>query len=109
GDVGALIALFEDAHTFGSLIMVPATLIERLPLIEQRAKEVARHAADLFSQTATHFLPVLEQAKLLSHTYDCVAANPPYMGSKYFASPLKEFVNETYKEAKADLYACFIH
>ena len=40
--------------------------------------------------------------------YDCVVANPPYMGSKVLNCMLKQFVNEQYKDAKADLYACFI-
>ena len=30
------------------------------------------------------------------------------MGSKYYDAPLKAFINEQYKEGKADLYACFI-
>ena len=28
-------------------------------------------------------MPLLQQAELLARQYDCVVANPPYMGSKY--------------------------
>ena len=45
---------------------------------------------------------------VLAGTYDAVVANPPYMGSKYYSPTLKSFVNAEYKEAKADLYACFM-
>ena len=45
---------------------------------------------------------------MLAGRYDCVVANPPYMGSKYYNARLKAFVNKHYKDAKADLYACFI-
>jgi hypothetical protein len=107
-DVAALIALFEDAHNLGSLITMPPKLAARLPLIEQRARDVVRHAEDLFSATAASFLPVIEQAKMLAARYDCVAANPPYMGSKYYNTGLKAFIYKNYKDAKADLYACFI-
>lgn len=107
-DVAALIALFEDAHNLGSLITVPPKLAARLPLIEHRARDVVRHAEDLFSATAASFLPVIEQANMLAARYGCVAANPPYMGSKYYNAGLKAFIPKNYKDAKADLYACFI-
>jgi hypothetical protein len=107
-DVAALIALFEDAHNLGSLITVPPKLAARLPLIEQRARDVVRHAEDLFSATAAGFLRVIEQAKLLEARYTCVAANPPYMGSKHYNAGIKAGIGRDYKDAKADLYACFI-
>ena len=52
--------------------------------------------------------PLLQQAHLLTRQYDAVVANPPYMGGKYFAGRLRDFAAKQYKEAKADLYACFI-
>jgi hypothetical protein len=107
-DVKALIGLFEHAKTFGSLIQVPAALAARLTKIEQRCREVAGQTNEIASRTAVKFLPVIEQARMLAARYDCVAANPPYMGSKYYDASLKAFVNKHYKIAKADLYACFI-
>ena len=107
-DVKALVDLFEHAKTFGSLIQVPPALAARLPQIEQRCREVAGQTGEIASRTAAKFLPVIEQARMLAGRYDCVVANPPYMGSKYYNAPLKAFVNKHYKDAKADLYACFI-
>lgn len=107
-EVKALIDLFEHAKSFGSLIQVPATITARLSKIEQHCQEMAGQTGDLVSRTAAVFLPVVEQARLLAGRYDCVVANPPYMGTKYFNGPLKSFVIRFYKDAKADLYACFI-
>lgn len=108
-DIAGLIHLFENAKTFGSLIRIPPKLMEKLPHVEERVRLVAEKSDSLFAQdTAMRFLPVIEQAKLLARRYDCVVANPPYMGSKYYSETLKPFVNREYKDAKADLYACFM-
>ena len=106
-DIRQLIELFAEARTFGSLIQVPQELAARLPLLEQRVNEAAAKG-ELSSLVATKFQPIVEQARLLARQYDCVVANPPYMGGKYFASALKEFVGKHYMAAKADSYACFI-
>ena len=87
---------------------MPPVLAARLPQIEQRCREVAQQTSEIASRTAGKFLPVIEQATMLAERYDCVVANPPYMGTKYYHSSLKVFVNRVYKDAKADLYACFI-
>lgn len=107
-DMTALVDLFQHAKTFGSLIQVPPALATHLPQIEQRCREVAGQTSEITSRTAASFLAVIEQARMLAGQYDCVVANPPYMGSKYYNTPLKAYVNRHYKDAKADLYACFI-
>ena len=101
----ALIDLFEHAKTFGSLIQVPPALAARLPQIEQSCREVAGQTSEIASRTAAKFLPVIEQARMLADHYDCVVANPPYMGSKYYNSGLKAFVQRNFEEAKADFTA----
>jgi type II restriction/modification system DNA methylase subunit YeeA len=107
GDLATLLELFENAKTFGSLIQVPPTLAVKLPEIEQRLNDVLTHG-DLTHASAYGIKPLLQQARLLASQYDTVVANPPYMGGKYFAGKLKDFVADSYKDAKADLYACFI-
>jgi hypothetical protein len=106
-DVATLLELFQDAKTFGSLIQIPPSLAAKLPEIEQRLKDVLRHG-DLTHATGGIIAPLLQQANLLARRFDAVIANPPYMGGKYFAGRLKDFVADNYKDAKADLYACFI-
>jgi len=107
-DVKALVDLFEHAKTIGSLTQVPSALTARLPQIKKTCQEVAGQRSEIASGTAAKFLPVIEQSMILAGRYDCVVANPPYMGVKYLESRLKEFVQAEYRQAKTDLYACFI-
>ena len=108
GDVATLVALFEEAKTFGSLITVPEELAEKLPVIAQRVEDVLAYG-DLEGQAAARRLePLVAQVSLLARKYDAVVTNPPYMGSKYYSNSLKHFVNIKYKTAKGDLYACFV-
>ncbi|MCY2966327.1 MAG: BREX-1 system adenine-specific DNA-methyltransferase PglX [Planctomycetota bacterium] len=106
-DIASLLELFENAKTFGSLIQVPPKLAAKLPEIEKRLDDVLKFG-DLTHASAHVLNPLLRQARFLARQYDAVVANPPYMGTKYYTPKLKEFVNREYKEAKADLYACFI-
>ncbi len=107
GDIGTLLSLFENGKTFGSLVQIPPKLAAKLPEIEKRVDDVLKFG-DLTHASARVLKPLLQQARLLAWQYDAVVANPPYMGGKYFAGKLKDFIAEQYKEAKADLYACFI-
>jgi hypothetical protein len=107
GDVASLVELFENAKTFGSLIQMPAMLVAKLPEIQKRLNDVLKFG-DLTHASAHVIKPLLQQARLLARQYDAVLANPPYMGAKYYAGKLKEFVADQYKEAKADLYASFM-
>ena len=108
GDIVALVALFEEAKTFGSLITVPEELADKLPVIARRVEDVLRHG-DLEGQAAAKGIePLVQQAKLLVAQYDAVVANPPYMGSKFYCPALKGFVNSTYEAGKADLYGAFV-
>jgi type II restriction/modification system DNA methylase subunit YeeA len=106
-DIAALLELFENAKTFGSLIQVPPKLAAKLPEIEKRLDNVLTHG-DLTHASAHVLKPLLQQARLLAQQYEAVVANPPYMGSKYYTTTLKTFINKEFKEAKADLYACFM-
>jgi len=67
-----------------------------------------RKYGDLMHASAHVLKPLLQQAQLLAGQYDAVVRNPPYMGGKYFSGKLKDFVAMEYKQAKADLYTCFI-
>jgi hypothetical protein len=105
-DVAHLIDLFEHGKTFGSLIEVPEKLAERLPVIDQRVKEVVAHGG-MFEQAATRFFKVISsQAAILSTPYDAVVANPPYLSGMF--GRLLQFANDHYPRSKSDLYAMFL-
>jgi type II restriction/modification system DNA methylase subunit YeeA len=100
-------ALFENAKTFGSLIQIPSELAATLPELETLRSKREKDG-DTSLELVLRLKPLVQQAMILAGTYDAVVANPPYMGSKYYTSTLKAFVNKEYKQAKADLYACFM-
>ena len=104
-DIAALLGLFENAKTFGSLIQVPVTLAAKLPEIEQRLNDVMKHG-DLTHASARVIMPLLQQARLLARQYDAVVANPPYMGGKFFSKIIAGVRRKLLsKTEKADLYA----
>ncbi len=108
GEVVELINLFQDGKTFGSLITVPETLGAKLTDLVHLAEE-SRTTGDMFVQDAvTALQPLAKQAMVLAGNYDCVVANPPYMGVKYYTNLLKIFINCFFDVAKGDLYTCFM-
>ena len=106
-EIEALLDLFENAKSFGSLMMIPDNIANMVPNLERRLKELLV-SGDLMSAPARELSPLLHQANMLSRRYDAVVANPPYMGSKGMNSELKKFVNDAYPASKSDLYATFI-
>jgi hypothetical protein len=107
-DVVALLDLFEEAKTFGSLIQIPVATVEKLPAIEERLTAVLKDG-DLTHAQAGVIGPLLRQAKLLARQYDAVVANPPYMGGRNgMNTALKKYVHAHFEAGSADLFAVFI-
>ena len=102
-----LIELFDNAKTFGSLIRVPEDVRDKLPQIKKIADK--KKSGDLFEQKDAEIVTeLLRQAEILSRRYDCVIANPPYMGDKGMNGKLKEFAGTQYPQTKFDLFAMFM-
>jgi type II restriction/modification system DNA methylase subunit YeeA len=107
-DVIELLELFQHGKTFGSLITIPDELVEKLPLFARLIEDKLQHG-DIFERTAaSKFKPVVEMAITLARKYDCVVANPPYMGNKGMNLVLKDFAKKYYPDEKSDLFAMFI-
>ncbi|KQM51186.1 hypothetical protein ASE69_07670 [Sphingomonas sp. Leaf208] len=109
--IKALVTLFHGAKTFGSLITVPHSVMHSLPLLDELlAKPLT---GDLLLRKAQEdaqeaLKPLVEQTRLLGDHYDCVVANPPYIGGKGMNADLKTFTGKRYADSKADLFAVFI-
>lgn len=102
-----LVELFKNAKTFGSLIRVSEDLRKKLPEIHKIVQD--KKTGNMFEfEDAEIVSDLLKQAEILSKRYDCVIANPPYMGGKGMNAKLKEFANSKYPETKSDLFAMFI-
>ena len=99
---------FLQAKTLGSLTKIEHSLLKNLIALKKELCEKAISPDPSTRIAATELLPVTNQAILLTQHYEAVVANPPYMGSKGMNRDLKSYVEKNYKEARYDLYACFI-
>jgi len=109
--IKALVTLFDGAKTFGSLITVPDSVMQSLSLLDGLlAKPLT---GDLLLRQAQEdaqeaLKPLVEQARLLGGRYDCVVANPPYIGGKGMNPRLKKYLQDNYADVKSDVFAAFI-
>lgn len=103
-----LLDTFSYAKTFGSLIQIPPDLNTELATMAEGLQQAIQNS-DLYAQAAAqNMLPLVAQASVLGMQFDAVVANPPYMGSNFYNSTLKTFIENNYQWAKGDLYTCFI-
>ncbi|EPZ44466.1 BREX-1 system adenine-specific DNA-methyltransferase PglX, partial [Alicyclobacillus acidoterrestris] len=104
---------FRDAKNYGSILK-----IEQLDLdfVDERLKHFASdsdYQGDLLERIYTS--EVLEkipglimQARLMSHKYDVVCTNPPYMGSGGMNPELSFYVKQNYPDTKSDMSTVFM-
>ncbi|MDP2901504.1 MAG: BREX-1 system adenine-specific DNA-methyltransferase PglX, partial [Methylovulum sp.] len=104
----AILVLFEQAKTLGSLIQVPHDQAEYLLKLTNRLRELSEHGDIMQKPTAMTLLPLVAQAHILAMKFDAVVANPPYMGGKGMNGALKDFAKKHFPDSKADLFAMFI-
>ncbi|MBS3964850.1 MAG: BREX-1 system adenine-specific DNA-methyltransferase PglX [Methylomonas sp.] len=104
----AILELFEQAKTLGSLIQVPYEQAEYLRNFLGRLQELAEQGDTMQKPAANALLPYVHQSWLLADKYDAVVANPPYMGSKGMNSEVKQFSKSRFSDSKNDLFAIFI-
>jgi type II restriction/modification system DNA methylase subunit YeeA len=111
GTIESLINLFEDAKTFGSLITVPDNIQKALPALGQLLDQPSNGLPveqRIREQFAEELRSLLMQATVLGRKYDCVVANPPYMGGRGMNGVLKLFAKNKYPNSKSDLFAIFM-
>jgi len=106
--ISNLLALFRDAKTFGSLITFPDDVARELPAIADAVNERLQSGNVWERPTAETILPFVQQAAILAGKYDCVIANPPFMGDKHFNEELKKFQKTKFKNGKSNLFSAFI-
>lgn len=100
--------IFEEAKTLGSLIQIPEGIRLMLPGLRDLVQERYRNG-NLFQRGyAEKILPLLRQAEILSGQYDCVVANPPYMGGKYQVPILRKYLKDNYSGFEKDIFSAFI-
>lgn len=102
-----VLAKFEHAKTFGSLICMDA--IEKQYTDLKLELEKLLDTGDTLQKAAVKKLvPLLTQAMLLAKQYDAVIANPPYLGAKNMNANLRNFANQKHVDSKADMFSMFV-
>ena len=108
-DLRELIQFFAHAKTFGSLLIVPKPLANKLCELQALLVAVTERGNSLAQSYAIQVLDhFLFQALILSRSFDAVIANPPYMGSKGMNPLVKDFAKKQFPDSKSDLFAMFI-
>lgn len=107
-EVIELLKLFEYGKTFGSLIKIDGKAVISIERLSALVGEIIE-SRDLFSLDAAKTLqPFVRQATVLAKQYDCVIANPPYMGNKYLNPILKTYLKNNFSGSEKDTFAAFI-
>ncbi len=104
----SVLALFEHAKTFGSLIQVPHDKAVFLCDLKKQLEPLIEKGDSYKKMAATVLLPFVEQACLLAQQYDAVVANPPYMGGKYQIPIVKKYLKDNFNGYEKDLFSAFI-
>lgn len=93
---------YRHADVYGSLIEPPSELMR---LANEQARSASAVQGSILDDRAAK---VFRQSRYLGAQYAAVVANPPYMGSKNMGTQLKTFVQDHFKDGKADLFAAFM-
>lgn len=98
---------FKDAKEYGSIIKVEGLDFD---FWDERVEYFKNNkVTSFYGQIINGRLRyIIKQAKIMQQQYECVVANPPYMGDRGMNSILLERIKNSYPEAKGDLYSVFI-
>lgn len=106
-----LISVFYDGKEYGSILNLRKvdfkslySRIEELRNYSPTTKEKNNYLKEIFSK----LLPLINQANIMSHHYDVVVTNPPYLSNSRMNKKLAMYVNREYNIAKNDLAVVFI-
>ncbi|MGN1126835.1 MAG: BREX-1 system adenine-specific DNA-methyltransferase PglX, partial [Ruminococcus sp.] len=106
-----LVSVFYNAKEYGSLLNLRKV---DFPALDKRIKEVSaltpnNEQEELYKKEITEkFVPLVNQAKVMTNHYDIVVTNPPYLNSSRMSKNLSDYVNREYSIAKNDLASVFI-
>lgn len=98
-----LITVFYDGKEYGSILNLRKVdfkslynRIEELRNYNPTTKEENNYLKEIFSK----LLPLINQANIMSHHYDVVVTNPPYLSNSRMNKKLAMYVNREYNIAK---------
>lgn len=100
---------FKDAKEYGSILDVKEFDFnfweERLYAVQ--TLNMGLLYSDITEQLRDKLPQLIKQARIMQQQYECVIANPPYMGNKGMSLKLSEYVKKKYPMSKGDMFAVF--
>lgn len=100
-------ALLTQAHNLGSLMVFQISERTR-GILAVKVGELEMAAADALFDLSSKYLPSFRLILALTARYSALAMNPPYMGSGNMNVPLKDYLEEHYRDGKNDLMTAFM-
>lgn len=100
---------FRDAKEYGSIIDVKDFDFdfwnEKISSIN--TLNVGLLNSDVIKDIQEKLPQLIKHARIMQQKYDCVIANPPYMGNKGMSPKLSEYAKKKYPMSKGDMFAIF--
>ena len=100
-------ALLTQAHNLGSLMDFQISERTR-GILAVKVDELEMAATDALFDLSSKYLPSFRLILALTARYSALAMNPPYMGSGNMNVPLKDYLEEHYRDGKNDLMTAFM-
>lgn len=99
-----------DAKEYGSILNVENYEWELLHRFTESVDDEGQMSLDTMGIDKTQGLlwVLLMQGQIMSHKYDVVITNPPYMSAANMTPTLSNYVRGRYPESKSDLFSVFI-
>ena len=98
----------EHLDEVGSLFNPTETQLVTLRADVSRFASEAGGSSLFKSNLGEKLQDALRVCEALARKFDCVVANPPYMGSSSFSPFMSKWIKKNYPDVKSDLCTCFI-
>lgn len=103
-----LIEALEHLDEVGSLLNPTEAQLAALRADANRFASEAGGSSLFKSNLGEKLQDALRVCEALARKFDCVVANPPYMGSSSFSPFMSKWIKKNYPDVKSDLCTCFI-
>lgn len=98
----------EHLDEVGSLLNPTEAQLEALRADAARFVAEVEGSSLFKSNLGEKLQDALRVCEALARKFDCVVANPPYMGSSSFSPFMSKWIKKNYSDVKSDLCTCFI-
>ena len=98
----------EHLDEVGSLLNPTEAQLAALRADANRFASEAGGSSLFKSNLGEKLQDALRVCEALARKFDCVVANPPYMGSSSFSLFVSKWIKKNYPDVKSDLCTCFI-